>query len=101
MPNIIDVVQRGNDAYVYQDDGSTGVVQLFGRELFDWNEKVVLIRENYGVCIKDGQGRTIGQICRIGIDGVRVSGRNIVVSEGTYRYTYDLDGNHLRTDTRL
>jgi hypothetical protein len=30
-----------------------------------------------------------------------VSGRNIVVSEGTYRYTYDLDGNHLRTDTRL
>lgn len=101
MPNIIDVVQRGNDAYVYRDDGSTGVVQLFGRELFDWNEKAVLIREHYGVCIKNGHGETIGTISKIGIDSVKVSGRNIVVSEGVYRYTYDLDGNHIRTDTRL
>jgi hypothetical protein len=52
-----------------------------------------------GSCTTSSKNTKI--ISKIGIDSVKVSGRNIVVSEGVYRYTYDLDGNHLRTDTRM
>lgn len=101
MPKIIDAVERGSSVQVHYEDGRTGTVQLLGREFYDYGSDFVLISEHYGVCVKNGDGETVGIISRCGeIDSVRAVGDRVVVSQGGYRYTYDKRGNQLSVDFR-
>lgn len=101
MKMISDARRSSSYVEILFEDGSRGSVPHLGMELLDWNANSLVFADRYGVTVQDGTGRHVGTIgFSSGYERVRAVGETIVITSGSYCYTFSRTGSPLRTDSR-